>query len=212
MSQRTRSRTTGDNPTTPSAADAGADTPTPPAVRRKTGRPASATSAAPDASPPRAVPLNADNIARALRVVAEELERDPDLARRVAGAISADAAAPQSVAASEPSGAEADDEATPEVVRVRPFRPRVITGADPRLGTGIPDPFALRERLGEDGLRAALADLRLGTLRAIAREHGLDPKGTASRQNDEEKLRHLILTATVPAASKRAAKAKKKPS
>jgi hypothetical protein len=64
------------------------------------------------------------------------------------------------------------------------------------LGPGVPDPFALRERLGEDGLREALADLRLGTLRAIVREHRLDPEGTLAGQNDDAKFRALILRAT----------------
>jgi len=49
--------------------------------------------------------------------------------------------------------------------------------------------------LGEDGLRAALADLRLGTLRAIVREHKLDPSGKLAGQNDDAKYRALILRA-----------------
>ena len=65
---------------------------------------------------------------------------------------------------------------------------------------GIPDPFALRARLGERGLRAALDELRLGTLRAIVREHKLDPKGRLKGQNDEQKLRELILAATATQA------------
>ena len=75
------------------------------------------------------------------------------------------------------------------------FKPRIITGAAPELGMGIPDPFALRARLGERGLRAALDELRLGTLRAIVREHKLDPKGRLKGVNDEQKLRELILAA-----------------
>jgi hypothetical protein len=71
-------------------------------------------------------------------------------------------------------------------------------GTPPALGPGIPDPFALRERLGPAGLQATLADLRLGTLRAIVREHKLDPSGRIARQNDAERLRALILEATAP--------------
>ncbi|HKT40443.1 MAG TPA: hypothetical protein VJR48_18875, partial [Ktedonobacterales bacterium] len=61
---------------------------------------------------------------------------------------------------------------------------------------GVPDPFALRERLGEPGLREALDSLRLGSLRAILREHHLDPSGSLSKLNDAEKLRAHILKAT----------------
>jgi hypothetical protein len=75
------------------------------------------------------------------------------------------------------------------------FQPRLVVGTPPTLGPGIPDPFALRQRLGEAGLRAALADLRLGTLRAIVREHRLDPSGRIARQNDADRLRTLILEA-----------------
>ena len=71
-----------------------------------------------------------------------------------------------------------------------------MTGAAPTLGTGIPDPFALREQVGEDGLRMALADLRLGTLRAIVREYALDSSGQLTGQNDDAKFRALILRAT----------------
>jgi hypothetical protein len=60
----------------------------------------------------------------------------------------------------------------------------------------VPNPFALRERLGEAGLRAALDDLRLGTLRAIVREHQLDPTGKLKGMNDAGKLRALILATT----------------
>jgi hypothetical protein len=78
----------------------------------------------------------------------------------------------------------------------RAFRPRVITGASLELGPGIPDPYALRARLGEDGLRTVLAGLRLGSLRAIVREHKLDPGGNAVHGNDVQKLRALILERT----------------
>ena len=73
--------------------------------------------------------------------------------------------------------------------------PRLITGTSPDLGTGVPDPFALYRRLGAGGLRAALDDLRLGTLRAIVREYTLDPAGRLSGQNDAERLRAAILDA-----------------
>ncbi|MGH2516828.1 MAG: hypothetical protein ACRDHP_14335, partial [Ktedonobacterales bacterium] len=155
-----------------------------------------------------------ETLARTLRAVAAELDRDPALARRVADAVAADAATPAPTPSDEdsssplPAGRGAggeDPRAGGEDPRAggevptsrlnRSFRPRLVTGASPDLGSGIPNPFVLRETLGADGLRAALDELRLGTLRAIVREHGLDPKGTLSRQNDAEKLRAAILTA-----------------
>lgn len=89
-----------------------------------------------------------------------------------------------------------DTPAAPVKRGSRTFKPRLVTGAAAALGPGVPDPFALREQLGEDGLRVVLADLRLGTLRAIVREHHLDPKGALSGQNDDAKFRALILRAT----------------
>lgn len=146
--------------------------------------------------------LTPDELARALRAVASELERDPALARRVAGAMRIpNAPAPA------PAGADRSAEAaTADVAADRPvaptrssgraFKPRLVTGAAPALGPGVPDPFTLREQLGEDGLRAVLADLRLGTLRAIVREHQLDPARHLAGQNDDAKFRALILKAT----------------
>jgi hypothetical protein len=63
----------------------------------------------------------------------------------------------------------------------------------------VPDPFALRKKLGEAGLRDALASLRMGSLRAIVRQHGLDPDGQLSKQNDAAKLRAHILAAAARA-------------
>ena len=143
--------------------------------------------------------LSPDELARALRAMAAELERDPALARRVAGAMRmpADATSSPDSAPSDTTDDAVDDTPTAPVKRgSRTFKPRLVTGAAPALGPGVPDPFALREQLGEDGLRALLADLRLGTLRAIVREHHLDPKGALSGQNDDAKFRALILRAT----------------
>ena len=143
--------------------------------------------------------LSPDELARALRAMAAELERDPALARRVAGAMRmpADATSSPDSAPSDTTDDAVDDTPTAPVKRgSRTFKPRLVTGAAPALGPGVPDPFALREQLGEDGLRALLADLRLGTLRAIVREHHLDPKGALAGQNDDAKFRALILRAT----------------
>ncbi|HEY7342187.1 MAG TPA: hypothetical protein VH591_15010 [Ktedonobacterales bacterium] len=140
--------------------------------------------------------LSPEELARVLRAMATELERDPALARRVAGAMRAPVVAtPTEVAEVAP---DATDEQPSQPARRagKAFKPRLVTGAAPALGTGIPDPFALREQLGEEGLRAALADLRLGTLRAIVREHKLDPSGRLAGQNDDAKYRAQILRAT----------------
>ncbi len=82
----------------------------------------------------------------------------------------------------------------------RSFRPRLITGASPELGAGIPDPFTLYAEKGEQGLRAALAELRTGSLRAIVREHRLDPAGRLAGNNDADKLRAAIVMAVLKAA------------
>jgi hypothetical protein len=128
--------------------------------------------------------------------MATELERDPALARRVAGAMRAPVVATPPEVADVASDAIGKQPSQPVRRAGKAFKPRLVTGAAPTLGTGVPDPFALREQLGEDGLRDALAELRLGTLRAIAREHKLDPSGKLAGQNDEAKYRALILRAT----------------
>ena len=133
--------------------------------------------------------LSPDEFARALRAIAGELERDPQLARRVTEAMRAET--PTQV--NEPTAPEPEQTAKKPS---RSFRPRVIEGARPDLGPGVPDPFALRGRLGEAGLAAALDELRIGSLRAIVREYKLDPAGKTLNGTDAERLRKLILRAT----------------
>ncbi len=154
-----------------------------------------------DAQQAAGLPLSPEALARALRAVATELERDPALAQRVAQAISETSAAP---APSEPvrqparrAKAQREPAAEPAPPTIgRTFHPTIVTGIDEALGPGVPDPFALRKRLGEAGLRDALASLRLGSLRAIIRQHKLDASGALSKLNDAEKLRAHILAAT----------------
>jgi hypothetical protein len=169
-----------------------------PASRR--GKRAAAPSAAqtpeqPLSLPP-ALPLKPEALARALRAVATELERDPALAERVAQAINEAPARPPEPASAQASerAASATEPAAPTIGRN--FRPTIVTGVAEALGPGVPDPFALCHRLGEAGLREALASLRLGSLRAIVRQHGLDPSGSLGKLNDAEKLRMHILAAT----------------
>ena len=163
---------------------------------RKSAQKTPSVTARADTSSDTAETLSPEELARALRAMATELERDPALARRVAGAMRAPTVATPPEAAD--VSPEATDEQPSQPVRRagKGFKPRLVTGAAPALGTGIPDPFALREQLGEEGLRDALADLRLGTLRAIVREYKLDPSGRLAGQNDDTKFRALILRAT----------------
>ena len=143
-------------------------------------------------------PLTPEMIARTLRAVADEMERDSALARRVAAGAGFGAdGAPTTAMPPESSASPEGAAATP---RPRTFRPRLVTGPDAALGPGIPDPFALRAARGAAGLRAVLEELRLGTLRAIIRAHHLDPTGGFARQNDAIRLRALIVEATAGAS------------
>lgn len=166
---------------------------------RKSAQKPQPVTAQTDASSDTGETLSPEELARALRAMATELERDPALARRVAGAMRAPVVAMPPKATDVTPDATDEEPAQPSRPAGRAgkaFKPRLVTGDAPALGTGIPDPFALREQLGEEGLRDALADLRLGTLRAIVREHKLDPSGTLAGQNDDTKYRALILRAT----------------
>jgi hypothetical protein len=146
--------------------------------------------------------IGAEAIARMLRVMADELERDPALAQRVASA-TAQADAPDTGSGSSDSESAGRERTRPPAapecapkVGVKPFKARIVTGATPALGPGIPDPFALRARLGRDGLSAALEELRLGTLRAMIREYHLATIGDGPQSNDASRMRLLILAAT----------------
>ena len=154
------------------------------------------------------LPVTPQTLARTLRAVAAELERDPALARRVASAIAGnttDATAPThdtppaAATADQPNTAPADSASHGQPRRRTPrtFTPSIVTGVSPDLGPGIPDPFALARRLGPDGLRAALAELRRGTLRAMIREYGIAPAAQVAHITDDARLRELILAATL---------------
>jgi len=177
-----------------------------PTRARTTGGARKPRSAPPDTALAQTTPAGEDTaftpetLARTLRAVATELERDPDLARRVAASVAA-TSTDATPAASLPTPEHPDAPATPSRLN-RTFRPRLVTGASPDLGPGIPDPIALYQKLGADGLRAALDELRLGSLRAIIREHSLDLKGTLTRQNDAARLRDAILAAALAKAQK----------
>jgi len=209
LSQRARAHTTGVTPDPPQTPEG--------RKKRQTRKGAASEASASGSSDPLLITQPAPSadaltLARVLRAVAEEVERDPTLAQRVAATLATSAepalpalhAAPVSTDAIPAEPAESGHEqetptgetASETGSRVhQSFQPRIVTGAPPELGPGVPDPFALRERLGEAGLRAALDELRLGSLRAIIREHHLDPTGRLSKQNDASKLRARILSA-----------------
>ena len=207
MSQRTRARTTGaaPKPTKPVELDEPM-TAAPPAKRgrRKAvveSAPAADVAFVEAAAEQGSAGMSPDTLARALRAVATELERDPALARRVAAAVydvssgEGEKRSPSSHV--EEAVVEPVVDQTPAATIGRTFHPSIVTGVAPDLGSGVPDPFALRKRLGLDGLRDALESLRLGSLRAIIREHKLDPGGRLTKLNDVEKLRERIVQAAM---------------
>jgi hypothetical protein len=167
LSQRIHARTTGEV------------VPRPP---ESTGTRAKKKTSSKPASEEAGVTLSPETLARTLRAVAAELERDPDLARRISGAVTTSTS-------TTPPDAPVERASTGSST----FRPRLIAGASPDLGPGVPDPFLLFSQRGEKGLRAALEELRLGTLRAMIREHGLAPPGKLAEEHDAAKLRALIL-------------------
>lgn len=222
MSQRTRSRTTAGAARKRVAADdslhhdagqlgaeaVGAHSSTEP-DSHDSERPAEGT-----ASP---TPVNPEIIARRLRAAAADLKHAAALVEHAAASIGslsppapapaparprARTALPDSSAALESAGSLAHTGRTkPSRSASKPaarvFTPSLVTGISPDLGPGIPDPFALAKRLGPDGLRAALAELRRGTLRAIIREHGIAPAAQVARISDDTRLREMILAAVL---------------
>lgn len=195
MSQRTRAPMTG--AATRKLASAAADTDAPPPRSTKGGaRSRRGTQSAPASPDPALPPLDPGAIARVLRVMADEVERDPVLARRVADATAATQASSDEADAPVKRGNGRAAGGGTSGVGKAPFKARIVIGAGPELGVGVPDPIALRARLGRDGLRAALDELRLGTLRAMVREYQLDGPGRTPQHNDAARLRQLILAAT----------------
>ena len=171
MSHRIRARTTGEVVAKPPESTSAH-------AKRKKGRAPSTEEAGVNLSP--------ETLARTLRAVADELERDPDLARRISGAV---ITTTTTTASTTPPVAPSEHASSVS----RTFRPRLVAGASPDLGPGIPDPFLLLTQRGEKGLRAALEELRLGTLRAMIRAYGLAPRGKLTEERDAAKLRALIM-------------------
>lgn len=165
----------------------------------------------------------AADLARWLRALASEVERDPDLAARIAhiagkgeaepsplrtpgeGEQGAMVVSPQTEAVAPQESPDLLETAHPleampaPTLRHRPggsrFGPPTVAGRGMDLGQGIPDPFALYAERGEDGLRQALEGLRAGTLRAIIRAYQLDPEGKLPASATEKRMATLIVTA-----------------
>ncbi len=154
-----------------------------------------------------------------LRALADAVESDPDLATRVTQGMAAPpehSVAPEppaiaqeitptiSAATATPPAVAPPTDAPPPVEAIAPtlrhtrkssrFGPSV-TGRPAELGTGVPDPFAVFARDGEEGLRRALEALRVGTLRAIIRAHDLDPAGKVGASATEKRLVTAIIAA-----------------
>ncbi len=133
----------------------------------------------PDSSSESGEMLSPDELARALRAMAAELERDPALARRVAGAMRAPlfGGDPPLSEPEASDGAAGDAPAQPIRRGGKAFKPKLVTGAAPALGPGVPDPFALREQLGRGWLARRVGGFAAGhaarhRARASARSHG----------------------------------------
>jgi hypothetical protein len=190
---------------------------------------------APDDPPP-----TEQQVVRWLRALADAVERDPALAARVAASATEPPAGPIELPA-EVEEVPARAEPLPPVATIPPateapaesdlitptlrhtrrgsrYGTPSVAGRAAALGTGIPDPFALFAAEGEEGLRQALATLRVGTLRAIVRAHALDPAGKLSTSTTEKRLITAIIAAVKrqspltqgppPAPRKRATKAR----
>lgn len=170
----------------------------------------------PDDDQQQTTPPAGEQLARWLRVLAAEVERDPALAARVTGidaaptAVSQDAPplpvgappAPVSPAAEQDLPAvpaPSSDTVVPPALKHRRrssrYGPPTVAGRATELGAGVPDPFAILAASGEAGLRQALSTLRAGTLRAIIRAHKLDPQTKLPPEATEKRMITLIVGA-----------------
>jgi len=153
-------------------------------------------------------PPAGEQLARWLRALATEVERDPALAARVAGIETA----PDQVTETAtrpmlsdhaqdmpPAPASASESAPPPTLKHRRrssrYGPPTVAGRTAELGTGVPDPFAVLAASGEAGLRQALSTLRAGSLRAIIRTYKLDPQAKLPPEATEKRMITLIIAA-----------------
>jgi hypothetical protein len=156
----------------------------------------------------RTTPLAGEQLARWLRALAAEVERDPVLAARVTDIDAAPTEIPPD--ATIPATADIAPQPTPPqespVDAVPPptlkhrrrssrYGPPTVAGRAAELGTGVPDPFAVLAASGEAELRKLLGTLRAGSLRAIIRAHKLDPDSKLPPEATEKRMITLIVTA-----------------
>lgn len=152
-----------------------------------------------------------------LRALAEEVERNPELAAKIQQ-VAAPAPAHENHEQAHITRAESEHEdrmidyaanntapvdvsvdVPAPILRHRKrssrYGPPTIEGRTDSKNMGVPDPRQLYAEQGEDGLRMTLQDLRAGTLRAIIRTYQLDPDGTMPAQASEKKMIALIVKA-----------------
>ncbi|MBA3827076.1 MAG: hypothetical protein H0X24_24685 [Ktedonobacterales bacterium] len=169
-----------------------------------------------------------------LRALADVVESDPALATRVTQGLATppplDAEAPLPLpaaaaasaspftAADEPSAEPAAVTAPPPTPAAETITPTLrhtrktsrfgpsVTGRPMELGTGVPNPFTVFSKGGEEGLRRALEALRVGTLRAIIRAHDLDPANKLNAAATEKRLVTAIIAAVKRSQTEPAAK------
>ncbi len=123
---------------------------------------------------------DAEAAARLLRELAERAERDPAFGIQLAEAVRSsgllDTSSPQPPASASPRKKPANEAK----------RPAAMT-------SGLPDPFQVLRKDGEDGLRAQLAQLDIAMLRQIVRAHRLDPARISARWTATERVITLIV-------------------
>lgn len=129
--------------------------------------------------------------------VRREAKRNPDFANRLDavlrlhdsrrdvpdGVIEDVATAPEARAAQETKVVAPP----PAVETPKPKKTASAPAAAPAL-----NPAGLYSKGGEDALRAALADQKLGALRALVTEHNLDPGGVTSVLTRDELAEHIV--------------------
>lgn len=121
---------------------------------------------------------DAEAAAKLLRELAERAERDLTFGMQLAEAVRSSGLldTPSSQPSASPRKKPAND-------AKRPAAPT----------SGLPDPFQVLRKDGEDGLRAQLAQLDIAALRQIVRAHRLDPARISARWTATDRVISLIV-------------------
>lgn len=130
--------------------------------------------------------LEARGLAAHLRDLAERAECDPALAARLRDALRASGLLDDAALTHPRRTARVSTPSATSTAR-RGRRQTGVAGDEP------PDPFVLLRERGEAGLRAALDGLDLAALRAIVRDHRLDPARISARWTVRERVIELIV-------------------